>query len=769
MKIHLSLLLVLVSFFSLLNSLILEVKQDGSGDFTIIQEAIDECALYDTIRVYPGTYYENLFIDKYLSLVSNYEFTGDIEDIKTTILDGDHQSSVIRLEGEEDHYIDVYICGFIIQNGIGWHADTYSFPKKEGGGIRCDNANLVLKRNIVKNNRAYYAGGLLLKDSHLILKANTIKYNQAYASGGAIALASSTIIFDQIELNSIFFNYAGNGAEIYHNHACPHLEVIVDTFSVIEPDFYFLFSGDIYSHYQPGEISYSIQHAKIEQVERDLYVSADGDDNNSGFTVEEPLQNISYALALIKADSMNPRTIHVADGIYSPSLNGQYFPLHMKSYVSVVGESMEDTVLDAEGSLHIIYARDFLEGEYLDRPLQKYYTVRNFKMIHGYWDKYIYIQLNAYPKFENIICSDSYNIDSFILKNTRSYGIKVNNMIFKDNICGRALNNVGGYGVSNFYNIIVKDSESNETPEIFKGGGITISNNGGNEIEYTANLVNCQITNVSNICTDWPYMSSALDCAWESKVNMVNCTISDNNSLNGAAVVVSIGAELNIYNSILYDDEPREIVVDASDGFANTLSVQNSLVEGGESGILNIGYNNIDWDESTNLDEDPLFNFFGAFPYAMSSSSPCIDAGTLDLPDGIELPEYDLAGNPRIVGDGIDMGAYEFQSVGTAIDPLPKTNIDMSVYPNPFKPNERVHNSSIKFNLLGSCNVDLTIYNMKGQMVKTMMDAYASRGEYNCRWNGSDDNGKPVSSGQYVIKLNIDDETKVVRKMIVIR
>ncbi|MBC8385809.1 MAG: T9SS type A sorting domain-containing protein, partial [Candidatus Cloacimonetes bacterium] len=156
--------------------------------------------------------------------------------------------------------------------------------------------------------------------------------------------------------------------------------------------------------------------------------------------------------------------------------------------------------------------------------------------------------------------------------------------------------------------------------------------------------------------------------------------------------------------------------------------------------------------------------------FALSELSPCIDAGTLDLPEGIELPEYDLAGNPRIVGGAIDMGAYEFQ--GTNFNEeliINNERINLSIYPNPFKPNERGHNSSIKFNLLESCNVDLTIYNMKGQKVKTMMDAYASRGEYNCRWNGSDDNGKPVSSGQYVLKLVVDDETKAVRKMIVFR
>jgi hypothetical protein len=61
------------------------------------------------------------------------------------------------------------------------------------------------------------------------------------------------------------------------------------------------------------------------------------------------------------------------------------------------------------------------------------------------------------------------------------------------------------------------------------------------------------------------------------------------------------------------------------------------------------------------LDENPMWLGPGnEWPYALSSESPCIDAGTLDMPWGVELPAYDRAGNPRVMGSNIDMGAYEF-------------------------------------------------------------------------------------------------------------
>ena len=52
--------LLFTLFISLLLAETIEIKQDGTGDFTTIHEGIIAATDSDTILVYPGTYYENI-------------------------------------------------------------------------------------------------------------------------------------------------------------------------------------------------------------------------------------------------------------------------------------------------------------------------------------------------------------------------------------------------------------------------------------------------------------------------------------------------------------------------------------------------------------------------------------------------------------------------------------------------------------------------------------------------------------------------------------
>jgi hypothetical protein len=741
---RLNVLIILFAFFCAspyLSANIIEIHHDGTGDYPTIQEGIDEATFGDTVWVRPGYYDVALQIDKDLALVSDYEFTGNEADIHNTILDGDYYGwSVIKAIGENDNYIDVYICGFTIQNGEGWD--------ECGGGIFSEYADLIIKKNVIQNNKAKYGGGVSLKRSFALLSGNTVKYNHAFRGGGGINISnSSSVEFNSEILNNMYLNFASIGSDMRKTHTCPNFEVIVDTFTVAEPDFFFLY-GKEDQYYDENCISYSIQNAKIELVEHDLYVSSGGDDTNSGLNPNAPLQNIHYALTLIKADSINPRTIFVEDGLYSADLNNQYFPLHMKSYVSLIGESMDNTILDSETG-HI-YANDILEAE--GEFLQRDWSVENFKMINNVNAPSCYVQLNHNVNLKNIEIANGSFCGTVI--SYRTY-INLSNIYIHDYISSTAIFLRSSYNQTmNLSNIRIENLthlNNNETTSL----GIWIDNNHQNmQPEITANIVNAEITDCHSQTVGWPYDASALRVLQSAKVNFINSTITDNYSTSGGAVIVSEDSEFNIYNSIIYGDAPQEVCLDGSGG-ANTLNVYNSLVEGGEDGIYSIGYNNIYYDDETCLDENPLFINTGDYPFALSELSPCIDAGTTDLPDSITLPEYDLAGNPRIYGDTIDMGAYEWQPVSSEEETISNSQFqisNLSCYPNPFNPE-----TTISFTLEEDTrDAEVKIYNIKGQHVKTLMDAQVSPGEFNIIWCGRDNDNHRVASGSYFVKLNVN-------------
>ncbi|MCK4311436.1 MAG: T9SS type A sorting domain-containing protein [Candidatus Cloacimonetes bacterium] len=89
---------------------------------------------------------------------------------------------------------------------------------------------------------------------------------------------------------------------------------------------------------------------------------------------------------------------------------------------------------------------------------------------------------------------------------------------------------------------------------------------------------------------------------------------------------------------------------------------------------------------------------------------------------------------------------------------------DINIFPNPFNPSTK-----IKINLAESGNIELAIYNMKGQKVKTLTNTGFDKGNHSIIWNGVDESGKPVSSGVYFYKLNVNGKSKAVKKCLLLK
>jgi len=85
-------------------------------------------------------------------------------------------------------------------------------------------------------------------------------------------------------------------------------------------------------------------------------------------------------------------------------------------------------------------------------------------------------------------------------------------------------------------------------------------------------------------------------------------------------------------------------------------------------------------------------------------------------------------------------------------------------YPNPFNPETLISFSTTEL----VEKIEIIIYNLKGQKIKTLLNEVLPAGDHTVIWNGTDDNGKNVSSGVYLYKMKIGDYSKT-RKMILMK
>ncbi|MCK9452194.1 MAG: T9SS type A sorting domain-containing protein [Bacteroidales bacterium] len=92
--------------------------------------------------------------------------------------------------------------------------------------------------------------------------------------------------------------------------------------------------------------------------------------------------------------------------------------------------------------------------------------------------------------------------------------------------------------------------------------------------------------------------------------------------------------------------------------------------------------NIIDNPQFTNPTDDTGPEYDGtAADWSLLDDSPAINSGTPDT-TGLNLPETDILGNPRVFGGRVDIGAYENQNVWVKINDSPVYNT-VKLYPNP--------------------------------------------------------------------------------------
>ena len=84
-------------------------------------------------------------------------------------------------------------------------------------------------------------------------------------------------------------------------------------------------------------------------------------------------------------------------------------------------------------------------------------------------------------------------------------------------------------------------------------------------------------------------------------------------------------------------------------------------------------------------------------------------------------------------------------------------------FPNPFN-SETV----IMFQLHSFAYISLSVYDLSGQRIRTLMESAHPAGTYSVVWDGTDDTGRDVASGVYLCRM-VAGEYSAVRKLVLIR
>jgi len=90
--------------------------------------------------------------------------------------------------------------------------------------------------------------------------------------------------------------------------------------------------------------------------------------------------------------------------------------------------------------------------------------------------------------------------------------------------------------------------------------------------------------------------------------------------------------------------------------------------------------------------------------------------------------------------------------------------IELNNFPNPFNPS-----TTIEFSIQKESEAELSIYNIKGQIIKSLTHDNYTKGSHSIIWNGNNEAGDPISSGIYFYKLNVNGKAKAVKKCLLLK
>ncbi len=405
-------------------------------------------------------------------------------------------------------------------------------------------------------------------------------------------------------------------------------------------------------------------------------------------------------------------TILVAEGTYYENINWPD-----TNGIKLIGSGEENCIIDGS-SIASVIRFESLTIAFEEQTLIEGFTIQNgysHGTQHLRFGGGIFLE-NASISLKNLIITNNSAIWGGGIMCFNYSDANLENVIITDN---RADENGGGirckytsHVVMN--NVIISNNESTYG----YGGGIAVGDISEPYISYAL------ISNNTAVYGGGVYFE-------KGHCDLINSTIVNNTASNDGGGVYCYDPTNKIENSILWNNYPNQLVYDADITYTDY-----------QAG----------WPGTGNIDLDPLFVNASNGNFHLTSTSPCIDSGNPNSPFD---PDSTIA----------DMGCFYFdQLTGIDDNELPFVNCQLTNYPNPFNPI-----TTIEFSIQNDSKITLSIFNTKGQKIKNLSTDEFSKGTHSIDWNGNDESEKPVGSGIYYYKLNVNGKTEAINKCLLLK
>ncbi|MCP4634323.1 MAG: T9SS type A sorting domain-containing protein, partial [candidate division Zixibacteria bacterium] len=767
---------------------------DSTGDgwpdnpFRTIQKGIDVAVSGDTIKVLSGTYNEHLDIFKSLVFLST-------DGMDSTIVDGqgeipDSSSSIFTIINAGE----VYIEGFTIIGGRGMMSPDSNHVR--GGGIYTENSDVEIDSCSISYNNHNYGmpgktviggGGVFIDStSSFHITNSTVNFNFAYEAfggfdplvegeliggGGILALCNSVRIESStVQNNEVYSDYVsvkGGGLHLAgDNNSIIDCRILTNV----------AYGWDIGSEYSNPILGGG------------CYL------NGEYNSIENCIITDNYAGV---SSSYNAQTLQGA-GVIS-----------FGNYLSIKGCHFENNRCSFDGSLlednNNRYSGDmsggalYIEAEnaQVDSNVFYYNSINCFKSALGgvgaratgggiYWS-------GTGSFFYNLVYSNTCNaIASGHSASAHSYGgggyftgeITINHNTFDDNYIsaeaqwepddnGSCSSEGGGMFVSGgcfVQNCIITNGQAIAnapewgTAEII-GAGIRIGND--DSLSYSdiwnnhPNDVNDIILpDFNNNVSEDPLFVCGIPFDYHLTESSPCIDTGDPNSPpDPDGTIADMGANYFHHEVIAIGMEPdnQPVIVVAGESFIYTGILVNFTESSGATDVwikvhfedeyITVRY----WDD-VNM-ELGVNNYYHVTQYVPQSAAPgdyyyIAYCGEYDTQAMIDSCYFTMT---VISGDNNLGGAQSWDAFGwgdeTRDDGLQKSKL-LGSFPNPFNAQAK-----ISFYLNKPGNASLKIYNIAGQLVKSIKNDYSDAGVHNITWDASS-----VASGIYFYKLSIGDQ-----------